>query len=69
MTTSTSPLASEVQECTPEEGREMLEAAAQRHLGMTAVEFLTSWDSGEFADNPDRPEVIKVAMLIPFGRQ
>ncbi len=68
MTTTSSPIAAEVQECTPEEGRAMLEAAAQRHLGMTAAEFLAKWDAGEFADNPDRPEVIKVAMLVPFGR-
>lgn len=51
-----------------EEGREIFDAAAQRHLGISGDEFLRKWDAGEFADDPDRPEVIEVAMLIPLVR-
>lgn len=50
------------------EGRAMLDAAARRHLRMSGDEFLRKWDAGEFADDPDRPEVLEVAMLIPFAR-
>jgi hypothetical protein len=55
-------------EYTPEEGRAIFDAAARRHLRMSGDEFLQRWDAGEFADDPDRPEVIEVAMMIPLVR-
>jgi hypothetical protein len=51
-----------------EEGRAVFDAAARRHLGMSGDEFLRRWDAGEFADDPDRPEVIEVAMMVPLVR-
>lgn len=51
-----------------DEGRALLDEAARRYLGMSGAEFLMAWDSGKFQDDPDRPEVMRVAMLIPFGR-
>ena len=55
-------------EYSAEEGRAIFDAAAQRRLGISGDEFLRKWDAGEFADDPDRPEVIDVAMLIPLVR-
>lgn len=55
-------------EYTAEEGRAIFDDAARRHLHMSGDEFLRKWDAGEFADDPDRPEVIEVAMLIPLVR-
>lgn len=55
-------------EYTPDEGRAIFDAAARRHLSMSGDEFLQRWDAGEFADDPDRPEVIEVAMMIPLVR-
>lgn len=52
---------------TPEEGREIVDRAARRELGMSGEEFLRRWDRGEIED-PDRPEVIRVAILLPFAR-
>ena len=45
----------------------MLDARARQYLGMGAEEFLRKWDAGEFVDG-DRPEILRVAMLIPFVR-
>ena len=57
-----------VEECTSEEGRALFDAAARRHLGISGDEFLAKWDAGEYDDDPDRPEVLRVAMMMPFGR-
>jgi hypothetical protein len=51
-----------------EEARELLDRQARRHLGMSGEEFVAAWFAGHFADDPDRPEVMRVAMLLPFGR-
>jgi hypothetical protein len=55
------------QELTREEGWALLEKEAERYLRMSAEEFLRRWDAHEF-ENPDTPEVLGVAMLIPFAR-
>lgn len=55
------------QELTREEGWALLEAEAQRYLHMSAEEFLRKWDAREF-ENPDRPEIMRVAMALPFAR-
>ena len=51
-----------------EEAHELLDRQARRYLGMSADEFIAAWSAGEFASNPDRPEVMRVAALLPFGR-
>lgn len=48
---------------TREESRALFDRVARRDLNMSGEEFLRAWDAGEFDDNPDRPEVIRVAML------
>lgn len=55
-------------EYTAEEGRAIFDEVAHRLMAMSGEEFLRRWDAGEFADDPDRPEVIEVAMLIPLVR-
>lgn len=55
-----------------EEGRRMFDRAAWELAQMSGEEFLARWDAGEFADLPDTPEtrrILRVAHLIPFGRQ
>lgn len=49
-----------------EEGRKLLDRQARRHLGMSGEEFIRTWKAGEFKD-PDRPEIMRVAFLLPFG--
>jgi hypothetical protein len=59
---------SDVQELNPAEGVALFDAAAKRHLGISGPDFLAAWDGGEFAGEPERPEVISVATLIPLVR-
>ena len=54
-------------ELTREEGWELLDREARRCLNMSAAEFIRTWDAGGFP-NPDTPEVLSVAMLLPFVR-
>ena len=56
-------------ELTPEEEREIFQRQAMENLGMTGDEFIAAWDAGKFDDNPDRPEVISVVMLLPLARR
>ena len=50
------------------EGREMLDTLARRLLDMNVDDFIAAWDSGAFDSDPDRPEVVRLAMLLPFVR-
>ena len=51
-----------------EDGRRILDEQAQHYLGMSGAEFLRRWDAGEYAENPDRPEVMRLVMLLPLAR-
>jgi hypothetical protein len=53
-------------ELTLEEGRELFDKQARRYLNMSGEEFINKWEAGEFDDDPDRPEVMEVVMLLPF---
>lgn len=46
----------------------LVDRAAQRELGMSGDEFVRRLKAGEFGDPDDRPEVMRVAMLLPSGR-
>ena len=54
-------------ELTREEGWRLLDQEARRYLDMSAAEFIQTWDAGGFP-NPDTPEVLSVATLLPFVR-
>ena len=58
--------ATEIRELTYEEGWELLDREARRCLDMDAEEFVRAWEAGEFGEPDDRPEVLEVAMLLPF---
>ena len=55
------------QELSREEGRALLDRQARRYLGMSGDEFVQAWRSGQFDQDPDRPEVMRVAMLLPLA--
>jgi hypothetical protein len=57
-----------VREVSAEDGRALLDRAARHYLRMSGDEFAAAWEAGSFDDDPDRPEVMAVAMLLPFGR-
>ena len=56
-----------VKELDQAEGIKLVDDAARRRLGISGEEFKRRWEAGEYADNPDRPEVMWVAMLLPFA--
>jgi hypothetical protein len=51
---------------TPDEGQELFDRQARRYLKMSGEEFLRRWEAGEFDHDPDRPDIMRVAMLIPL---
>lgn len=56
---------------TETEGHELFAEQAQKLLGISGSEFLHRWDAGEYdqiADDPNHPEIMRLAALIPFGR-
>jgi hypothetical protein len=53
-------------ETTPEEGRAIFDQEARFRLGMSGEEFLRRWNAGEYADDPDRPDVMDLVMLLPL---
>jgi hypothetical protein len=52
---------------TQEEAYALLDREAQCRLGMSAQAFITAWEAGQFDDDPDRPDVMYVAMLLPLA--
>ena len=68
MSISTLEFGIDVEEVSPAQGREILDQAAQRYLNMSGEEFIAAWNAGKFDDDPDRPEVMRVVMLLPFAR-
>ena len=53
-----------VEEIGPEYVRVMLDRRARRYLHMSGEEFVRRWREGVYADDPDQPNVIELAMLI-----
>ncbi len=48
------------------QGRSILDREAHRLLGMSGARFRQLWKAGAIED-PDRPEVLSVAALVPLG--
>ncbi len=55
-----------IRELTLEEGCALLDRQARRYLGISGEEFVRRYKAGEFASS-DTPEVMRVAMLLPFA--
>ena len=49
---------------TREEEWEIFDELAHRYMLMSGEAFIRAWKAGEI-ENPDRPEVMRVAMLLP----
>lgn len=58
----------EIHEVSSPEGWRIFDEAAQRYLHMPGDVFLRQWETGKF-ENSERPEVLRVALLIPFAGQ
>ena len=51
-----------------QQGFELLDRRAHAELGMSGAEFVRLWRKGRLRHRADRPEVMRVAMLLPFAR-
>jgi hypothetical protein len=51
---------------TREEGIAILDRQARKYLGISGEEFVRKYRAGEIED-PDRSEVMRVSILIPFA--
>ncbi len=64
-TATDEPLLPPIRWLTHEEWLAKIDRAARRYLNMSGEEFARTWKAGEFED-PERPEVRRVAMLLCF---
>ncbi len=55
-----------IKELTLEEGWELLDKQARKYLNMSGKEFVKKWEAGDFDEDPDQPELMRLAMLLPF---
>jgi hypothetical protein len=57
-----------IQKLSKDQARRMFDRQAKHYLHMSGEEFIRRWDRGLFNGKADTPAVIRVAMLLPFGR-
>jgi hypothetical protein len=50
------------------EGFALLDREARAALGVSGKTFVKRWNAGRYAKRVCRPEVMRVAMLLPFAR-
>ncbi|HET7037204.1 MAG TPA: hypothetical protein VFI42_16075 [Thermomicrobiaceae bacterium] len=67
MTTEISHQAPPLEELSAEEARRFFDGQARRYVRMSGAEFVRRWEAGEI-EEPERPEVQLLAMLLPFAR-
>jgi hypothetical protein len=58
----------EIHQLSQEEGFDLLDRQAMDTLGIDGDEFRRRWEAGEYGAEPDRPEIIRLVMLLPLGR-
>jgi hypothetical protein len=57
-----------IQELSKNQARKMFDRQAKHYLNISGKEFIRRWKTGAFNGKADTPAVIRVAMLLPFGR-
>ena len=55
-----------VQVLSSAEGRALFDQEARAALGMSGEEFVKAWNAGQFDDNPDCAQVMRVVQLLPL---
>jgi len=55
-----------VRELTLEQGWDLLDKQASKYLGISGKEFVKRWEAGKYDEDPDQPELMRLAMLLPF---
>jgi hypothetical protein len=57
-----------VRELSRDEGRELFDRKARQYLGVSGDDFIRGLEAGEYGDPDERPEVMRLIMLLPFAR-
>jgi hypothetical protein len=57
-----------VRSLTQEQARKFFDRQAKKYLGIRGAKFNRRWDAGEFNGSSDTTAVMRIAMLLPFGR-
>ena len=57
-----------IKELTLEDGCKLLDKQARRYLNLSGSELIKKWEAGDFGDDPDQPEIMRLVMLIPFAK-
>jgi hypothetical protein len=60
--------ATQIRVLTHDEAVRLFDELARQYLGMSGEEFVAAWEAGKFDDDPDRPDVMRLAMLLPLVR-
>ena len=50
-----------------QEGYALLDRLTQEHLNMSASDFIAAWRDGQFQNENDCPEAVRLAMMIPLA--
>ena len=58
------PLLPPVYVMNDEETDAYIDQVAQYELGMSREKFIRAWNAGKWADDPDQPGVMRVAMML-----
>ncbi len=56
-----------VQRLSSEQAQRLFNRQVRQALDMSGQEFIERWENGKIK-NPDRPKVMRLAMMIPLGR-
>lgn len=56
----------ELKAFTKEEAHKLFDEIARMHLGISGDEFRKRWHRGDYDDDPDRFEVMSIAMALPL---
>ena len=51
------------------EGYALFDRRSRAELGISGKTFIRQWNAGRYAKRAERPEVVRVAMLLPFAYQ
>ena len=51
-----------------DQGRRLFDRRARAELHISGMTFVRRWKAGEYKNRADRPEVMRVAMLLPLAR-
>lgn len=68
MATKTSPKKVSVRSLTQAQARNFFDRQTKKYLGIRGATFIRRWDNGEFNGSSDTTAVMRLAMLLPFGR-